>query len=302
MIPTARIFRKFGRNIFFFSALLGLSILGIGQSSPISWQSYGSKSGEVRFLVPPGEIIVNDGGKFAIYASSDGATISVEKSTVGNAKDYVKNISFPTTSGSWTTLEIGKSLVRQLTYDTDETYAVHLYIASPKDYFRVSVDAKQPKLESLKKFLASIQLSGRYLVDDASRPVGNQPVLILERLQSSPIVDIHLNKEETEPPRVTLGKVERPTSLAPVEYSRRLIILRRPKVDITGLARQPGRTIRTRITLLKTGEIGEIIIETTLGMEYTLAVARAARGIKFIPAEVDGKPVDSVRVFEYFLG
>jgi TonB family protein len=58
-------------------------------------------------------------------------------------------------------------------------------------------------------------------------------------------------------------------------------------------------TVKLRVTLLASGNIGAIELVVSLGAGLDQAAFEAARSIKFLPAEIDGKPVDVTMNFEY---
>jgi TonB family protein len=83
--------------------------------------------------------------------------------------------------------------------------------------------------------------------------------------------------------------------------SRQLIILSKPRAHFTDKARERGiqGIVKVTVTFLASGTIGAIRITKSLDPGLDKSVFEAAKRIKFLPAEVDGKPVDTKRTFEY---
>lgn len=78
-------------------------------------------------------------------------------------------------------------------------------------------------------------------------------------------------------------------------------ILSKPAVSYTGAARQAGVTGKIRLAVLfaASGEVTYTLVIKPLGYGLDEQAVRAARGIKFEPAEKNGKPISVVRIVEY---
>ncbi|MFL6467305.1 MAG: energy transducer TonB [Pyrinomonadaceae bacterium] len=91
------------------------------------------------------------------------------------------------------------------------------------------------------------------------------------------------------------------SATAPVASSDGLQILSKPKALYTDDARENDiqGTVRLKITLLASGEVGTITPMSTLPYGLTEQAIEAARKIKFKPKKVNGQPVSVVVTFEY---
>lgn len=87
----------------------------------------------------------------------------------------------------------------------------------------------------------------------------------------------------------------------PLPNSTPLKILSKPRPSYTDRARSANvqGTIRILAAFNADGKIGHILVTKRLGFGLDEQVLRAARGIKFMPASQDGKPVSVVKTIEY---
>ena len=83
----------------------------------------------------------------------------------------------------------------------------------------------------------------------------------------------------------------------PQEFTRNLIVLYKEKAQYTSAARANNiqGNVTGRVLFKSDGTIGEIIMDTTLDRGLAKNSAKAASRMKFLPAEIDGKPVDQWR-------
>ncbi|MEO6393658.1 MAG: energy transducer TonB [Pyrinomonadaceae bacterium] len=100
----------------------------------------------------------------------------------------------------------------------------------------------------------------------------------------------------TEPNNPTVVKV-----FAPSKVSSKARLLVKPAPEYTEYARSMGiqGTVRLRAVLSSDGTVKHILVLNMLGGGLTGQAIKAARGIKFIPATVAGKPVSQYVVIEY---
>ncbi len=80
-----------------------------------------------------------------------------------------------------------------------------------------------------------------------------------------------------------------------------LRILAKPKPSYIDLARvyEISGVVRLRVTFLKSGQIGEVIPVKKLPFGLTGMAIKAARGIRFEPAYMNGEPVSLTKLVEY---
>jgi TonB family protein len=83
-----------------------------------------------------------------------------------------------------------------------------------------------------------------------------------------------------------------------------MIVLETQRIALTDEVRQKNLRgmLSVEIDLLASGIVGKIRIRGSAGHDMDYNAFDAARQIKFLPAEIDGKPVDSVLQIAYDFG
>lgn len=195
-------------------------------------------------------------------------------------------------------------MVRQLTFDGEKVYATHFYIASKKNYYTISTSATKVNTSAeLARFLNSIEIGGKTLLRQnrtatASQTQGDSTPRIIEKLESSPEVKAALRKEcsgkirygyETNAPKGLQVETK--------DYSRSLLLLKKPKAQLS--SRPSGEKVRLRVLFQADGCVVAATVIIKSSEAETMAAIRAASQIKFLPAEIAGKPVDKFSMVEY---
>jgi hypothetical protein len=85
------------------------------------------------------------------------------------------------------------------------------------------------------------------------------------------------------------------------DFSRPLVILRQPLTIFSPetKAEEKTGTIKLKITFLASGKIGGVTAYSDLPEEMVDQTLKSVRKIKFLPAEIDGKKVDSAYTVRY---
>lgn len=79
------------------------------------------------------------------------------------------------------------------------------------------------------------------------------------------------------------------------------VIYEKPRAKYTDAARENNTqgVVKLKVTLLSTGQIGDVTVVTPLPDGLTEQAVAAARQIKFTPKAVKGEPVSMILTFEY---
>src|SRR5258708_18349567 len=125
------------------------------------WKKLTTSNNELSLSLPKDFNVFNGDDRFTLFSESAGAWISISNDRVDNTKKYVKELKL-TSSDRWKLNEYDMSgfVVRGLTFDNEKGYMTHLYIASSKNYYRISASANSKNSPGLVRFLQSIQLGG----------------------------------------------------------------------------------------------------------------------------------------------
>jgi hypothetical protein len=205
--------------------------------------------------------------------------------------------------------EFGKFKIKEFTFDKpDAGFNKTLYIASENYFYRIKINGKDATGSVTKRILESITLGGSSLFPQTIQ-FGEEVPVIGNRLKTSTEVDQAFNrkipKSKDKSPRFPFDKKLSGTDFS--DYSRPLIILERPAPSLPStmmigeqqIHRETDFWVKAKVTFLATGEIGEISVYSNSELGFQAACLEAARKIRFLPAQKDGKNVDSVDIINF---
>ena len=137
-----------------------------------------------------------------------------------------------------------------------------------------------------------------------TNPVADEgPVVRVGDVKISPEIERALRQgnEKVKVEYIKEGEKGNEISEPRTKYSRPLIILRKPMPEHTVGMRVYGERgiARLRVSLGADGSITLIGVLRSIDEGLTHKAIEAAKSIKFLPAEVDGKPVDSMFTIDY---
>lgn len=272
-----------------------------------NWTKVLSPKGDFAALLPPEFLVDNEDDEYRAYAFQDEVKINIQITESGQAKNRLALMrKFQSqTEANIFSFAVGSFIGDVHTDQTEKSYSVSVYMASPKAFYVIWAAADDKKNQVLKKFLHSIRLDNQPLVKQ-DNPIKLDAVsgVSIASLKTSPIILEALKKKKGEKVEIKYapenenepGKTE-----DTAKYSRPLVILRKPKPGYTTGAREDGveGKVRLRVLFRADGQIGEITVLKELKNGLTKQAADAARRIKFLPAEIDGKPADVTRTVEF---
>jgi hypothetical protein len=267
------------------------------------WTSLSGNDGKLLVSVPSDFLVDVYEGTKTIHAFTNGTTITIESRAEKKPKSYVKDSYYPKGARSaMEQLELGEFLIWKTQYLEDEAYTTIVRIGSQGTYYGFTTRSKSKSDPVVSRFLGSIDLAGtRPFKDQAASGPVDGILHAIDQLSVSKEVAAALRRSNGISATGRLATVKEKVLYDFDGFSRALIILRKPRPAYTEEARQSNKqgTIKAKVQFLKTGQIGEIIVDPALDRGLATNVGNAIAGIKFIPAEVNGKPVDVVRVLEY---
>jgi hypothetical protein len=197
--------------------------------------------------------------------------------------------------------EIDKVYARKILYDTNNTFPSMICVATKKYLYLFAFSSKLNGSVDIAHFLNSIKISGKIVfATDKVLPDEAEKVVADTELKSSPEVLTALNrvpnnlkaKYETERVSMSIEEIWKPPQM-----TRMPIFLRKPVFNLNKLK---GKPVLVRIKLLANGDTGEVTAFSADADDKTIsAVVDAVRTIKFVPAQLNGKNVDSYYVQEF---
>src|SRR5687767_13386772 len=272
-------------------------------STTTEWQKIVSSSGDFSVSLPAGYIVQKDpSGQTNLFGSAGEASFEVGMLKTSFAKDWLKNKkNVLPKKGKTLELEIGDARARSYTFKSPNLFRTSLWIATKKGSYKVDLTAPSAETDGLARIMASLRLYGKPVVTNSKV---DGPAIVAELkvddLRTSEIVKAALERKQTEPIDVDIT----PLSEEPedeVVYTRPVILAFRQRPTYTERARTDNvqGSILARVLFKANGNIGKITIIKGLPSGLNDQVVQAAKAIKFVPAEINGKPVDAERTIEY---
>lgn len=275
------------------------------------WEAFSTDNKEFGAAIPPGGILINVDRSFPriILSTADVRVEVTRRKNNGEPDSALATRAAPRDRGSETEFELSGVVGHVNVSERPNRYATVIHASSKKYSYFISVYARMKDAPVAKQFLASLNFGGKplFTIDGVAPPVGTSQKL--ESMPSSEIVtrylDIPNNKKAPvrfAPVDATIkvfrGQAEESDIESSVE-TRSLIILRMPLPTYRVAGARGSGTAPVTVTLLSSGQVGEVVIDPSVDRDFAESAADAAKQIKFIPAEVDGKPVDVKRTFVY---
>jgi hypothetical protein len=280
----------------------------------VEWMRVASPSGDVSVAFPAdGNLVISFDDGYQISHFEPGLTLSFRTKNFDYPKRIFsaeRSLSKDTTASYY---KMGDFFIRQSAPSDAEAEHIDndLTLASSKNFYVITAHCPKARRLRCAAFQNSIKVNDTSLFTGKPVPTESRTVRINDLKISDVIVDA-LNQPDANAPKFQKGSPPDLTDTSKVDYSRELIMLRFPQpkysplMTRTAVANSPARTgmirqsaVKLRITFLANGRIGPIFLVASLDDLHDIAAFEAAKKIKFLPAEVDGKSVDVVRDFVY---
>ena len=270
------------------------------------WIRIESPSRDISFAVPAnGHTVFEDNGNFNVWYTESGVYLSVSMRRDGDAKSSIKHW--------WPGMGEKKDFKFYKTDDffireykrPDESSGVDfqwIEIASSHGFYSFGAQLKRDSANIYEKFLMSIRLNDRPLFVGEPSAIAETNTVRTNDLKTDDVVLNALKRPDAK--GIKLGRgVLTEEKLTPDKtiYSKELIVLRKPHPAYTDSARMKNvqGSLKLRVTFLANGQVGPIALVKALDKGLEDNAVEAAEKIKFLPAEINGKPVDVVRYLEY---
>ncbi len=278
------------------------------------WIRIESGKKEVSVSLPPDFIVNAEPESYrkqtSIYGSFEGVEMSFRISKPENPKQTLKTIRISEDSDEvGVSFEINGLKGKNVVTAEEKIYRNTFFLASEDYFYQISVTAKLNsdqkiiQTSQVAHFINSVKVRGQQLiVPDKQSAETENTIIASSSLKSSPVV---LEALKTKDAKIRKIKYETSSDEKPTDYdksySRQLIILRRPFPSYSDSARQSrtSGTVKLKVLLQANGEIGDITVLSRLDQSLEYNAVNAASRIKFLPAEVDGKPVDVFKIITY---
>jgi len=281
------------------------------EKSAAKWTRFEFENKNFAISFPPGFIIdaeKRDGGqRYRIIAYLNGVKMELKINKDGNARSWVKALSFLSPDWKISDFTAGNFLGKRLTSEEfEKEYFEYLYLGSDDFHYYVSVKAKSKNKDELKRFLFSVILGGKPLFQQKEKSTFEEETVSLETIKTSAEVsEAYTRKIEKKEIKISYESDSSQDEEINYEKLTRLpIILERPIPALNPrdvLEGSSTHIAKLKVNFLADGQIGDIIVYSNSKKDFMKACVEAARKIRFIPAQIDGKNVDAVVIVDYTL-
>lgn len=307
---------QFTKKYFTLASLGSLVVLGaatcLGQQREV-WQSISNKGVEFAAHIPPDMIVINEDDDYPrlILSSQDVRLDITVKPNLGKKDVALATATRTAADSGITPFELGEVYGRVSMSERPNRFATVINASSAKKIYFVAAYARVKDHPKVSRFLASLKFGGKQLLtipNIESEPAGK--AIEIDDLKSSEIVREFMKVPKNNKAEIRFESLDPavPSAFGPngearqsdPNETRSLIILRIPKPAYSPLSSsRVSGSVTVQVTMLASGQIGAIVADPKLDRGLAESAVEAARQIKFIPATVNGKPVDVRRKFVY---
>lgn len=261
------------------------------------WIRVQSDSGEFSVEVPAEYGFFADNGGFSISESS--MTYPVAEMNMLNAFYEKTLISFEsykaskavlntlrekeTRDGKTSDIKVSDTKIKQIIFQTEDSYTIKRFFNSDNYIYILTASSRTGETPAMKRFFDSM------IFDPKAKAAANPKNVSFAKMKATPI-GIEAGGIMGNNPAV--GKEDKLT---------KLLILSKPAASYTSSARinlQQG-AVRMRITFSKDGRISQLNLLNDLDESLIRQALFAAIRIKFLPQEINDKPVTVTKTIEY---
>ena len=200
--------------------------------------------------------------------------------------------------------------VRATSSSLSSGYEEYLKLKSGKHLYIVSARTNDASSQVLARFLFSIRVNGEQLFKSKQEASYSESAVRADSLETSPeIKEAYDRKFEKVERNIEYLPYQDDPQGDPVEdFSRPPVIVDQPSIPfgriIGNLQRStPGRheelRAKAKVLLTANGQVGDIVVYSTDGEAFREACADAAKKLRFVPAQRDGKNVDAYWIVNY---
>lgn len=291
-------------KVLFFCAIFFSVLVPLSAQSKVEWLQYESTSNDLRFLQPSEPIVLRSSGDIKLYSSINNVNFEVAKMDYSDPSESIKRLGL-----KWDTFELTQDLVvgnyrvKMFESKGDSDYSAHIYAASKKNWYQLSVWSMTENNEEAQRFLRSIIIDGMPIFEEKAEPQSlSGKGSVFEDLKTSPAVKAAIEKTCLEEMRYGIDNSDPDKKFEDTNlYSRRLIIVQKAKVEKKEFYEGTRGKVRLRVLFGSNGCVKSAIVLSKASEILTKTALKSIRSFRFLPAEISGKPVDYYKVIEFEL-
>lgn len=279
--------------------------------SEIKWIRIESPDKDWSFAIPDGYLADIDGENYIIYFRSEGLSIRVVTDELKNAKKRLKfNMSFLSADElkEYKFFEVGDFIGGYSKSEKeDSNFASYsLRFASDSGLSTIYISDSISGGEIAQKFLKSIHLGDKFIFTSTNTRVNDEQIINISSLTTDKSILDAVRVEDSNQKELikSLEKDDQSKDESKNDketYSKPLLVVRRPRPSYTNNARERRISgfAKLKVSFLANGRIGDIELITSLDKGLDKAAFNAAKKIKFLPAEINGLPVNVNKIVQY---
>jgi len=286
--------------------LIAFAAYGVlSQTSADAWTTLATKDGAFSVDVPSNFISYKDKARdeVKIIGNRQNSTFSISVRQTKSGKAFLASSrkGFRNDTAKLQSFVVGKYDLDIYTFEKGiDRY--NFEIASDSAYYTVSVATRTRNEGDLARFLTSCKLDGKtFMLNSGVVMLDSEKVIYISDLTTSPVFTAAFEHKQTAKIPV-VDKTSQDAELPdPTFYSRPLMILRKEFASYTAIARDNSISgeVKLSVVFKGDGDIGEIRVITGLRGGLTESAINSAKRIRFLPAEIDGKPADVTKTIAY---
>ena len=201
--------------------------------------------------------------------------------------------------------KVGRYIISQTTtVPGAENYTQSYVIVSKNEYYTIAVTAKSADDQTVALFLKSMKLEGKPLFKQTSEDFTERTISVEKMKTSTEIFDA-LNRKTSKMKRkitydIQIGGSEEINDSR--NFSRPAIIVLQPRAKLSNIFKK-GYTaldVSIRLELLASGQVGDItVVKADSEKLAKTCCVNVVKDVKFVPAQIDGKNVDSTYIIKF---
>ncbi len=276
--------------------------------STAKWNRIESDDKDFSVAFPPNALIDAEdrqyGQKLRIVAFQNGVELEIRIIKDPTAKDRLQNIQ-PANGGKVSTYKFGDfSILQSESISPLKKFDGTFWILKKNTLYNLKITAPTGQELEVLRFLYSVKLQDKPLFVQKEKIDYPEEKIDVGALKTSPEISEAFNRKiEKSKINVTYEVASEDLNNAQIPgMTRKVVIVDRPYPDLGASFRNGvnGKfSVKLKINFRANGQIGDIAVLSVENKDFSKACVEAARKIRFVPAQINGKNADSVEIVDY---
>jgi len=279
-------------------------------NSSEKWTRIETDNKEFSMAFPPNSIIDAEDRKFGqklrVFSFQNGVEMQLQITQSSMVPYNLKSIQ-PSDNTKTVSFKVGDfTILKAESQSSDRKFFRTFQIIRKDTMYFVTISAKTGMEKEISRFLFSINLQGKPLFVQKEKLNLPEETVSVSSVKTSPeVVEAFERKLEKKKINVTYEASSTNFDDEEIEsLTRKAIILDRPYPVYNSNFSASVPTVeiysaKLKVTFLANGQIGDITVLSLSNKDFTKLCIEAAQKIRFIPAQINGKPADSTQLIEY---